>query len=224
MPSGGRLTDKIRVLIADDHVVVRQGVRRFLEDGADIAVLGEAADGPQALRLVEELQPDVALLDIQMPGLNGVEVSRQIRSRFPQVKILILTAYEDDAYVFAALQAGANGYLLKTAGVDELLGAVRSVYRGQSVLSPGVTDKVVRQLQTGKPQGAAEQVERLSAREVEILRLAATGLTNKEIGARLHLSNRTVQGHLARIYGKLGVASRTEAVTEGLKRGWIVLE
>jgi DNA-binding NarL/FixJ family response regulator len=187
-------------------------------------VLGEAADGPEALRLVEHLQPDVALLDIQMPGLNGVEVSRQIRSRFPQVKILILTAYEDDAYVFAALQAGANGYLLKTAGVDELLGAVRSVYRGQSVLSAAVTDKVVRQLQTGKPQGAAEQVERLSAREVEILRLAATGLTNKEIGARLHLSNRTVQGHLGRIYGKLAVASRTEAVTEGLKRGWIVLE
>jgi len=187
-------------------------------------VVGEAADGPQALRLVEQLRPDVALLDIQMPGLNGVEVSRQIRSRFPQVKILILTAYDDDAYVFAALQAGANGYLLKTAGVDELLSAVRGVYHGQSPLSPAVTSKVVRQLQTGKPQGAAEQVERLSGRELEILRLAATGLTNKEIGARLLISDRTVQGHLARIYGKMGVASRTEAVTEGLKRGWIVLE
>jgi DNA-binding NarL/FixJ family response regulator len=166
----------------------------------------------------------VALLDIQMPGLNGVEVSRQIRSRFPQVQVLILTAYDDDAYVFAALQAGANGYLLKTASVDELLAAVRDVYRGQSALSPAVTDKVVHQLQTGKPRGAAEQVERLSGRELEILRLAATGQTNKEIGARLFLSDRTVQGHLARIYGKLGVASRTEAVTEALKRGWIVLE
>ena len=218
------MSDKIRVLIADDHVVVRQGVRRFLEDGADIAVVGEAGDGPQALRLVEELQPDVALLDIQMPGLNGVEVSRQIKSRFPQVQVLVLTAYEDDAYVFAALQAGADGYLLKTAGVDELLSAVRRVHSGQSALSPGVTDKVVRQLQTGRPERAAGQVERLSQRELEILRLAATGLTNKAIGARLHLSDRTIQGHLARVYGKLGVASRTEAVTAALKRGWMVLE
>jgi len=216
--------DKIRVLIADDHVLVRQGVRRFLEDGADITVAGEADNGLQALRLVEELRPDVALLDIQMPGLNGVEVTRQIRSFFPQVKILILTAHDDDAYVFAALQAGANGYLLKTAGVEELLSAVRGVHQGQSALSPEVTDKVVRQLQTGRPAGAANQVEGLSQRELEILRLAATGQTNKEIGAYLHLSNRTVQGHLARIYGKLGVASRTEAVTEALKRGWIVLE
>lgn len=202
---------------------MRQGVRRFLEGGADIAVVGEAANGPDALRLVEVLQPDVALLDIQMPGLNGVEVSRQIKSRFPQVKVLILTAYEEDAYVFAALQAGANGYMLKTAGVEELLDAVRRVHSGQSALSPVVTDKVVRQLQSGKPQGATEQVERLSNRELEILRLAATGLTNKEIAARVFLSDRTVQGHLARIYGKLGVASRTEAVTEALRRGWIVL-
>ena len=218
------MPETIRVLIADDHVVVRHGVRRFLEDGADITVVGEAADGLEALRLVEEQLPDEALLDIQMPGLNGVEVARQIRSRFPQVKTLMLTAYDDDAYVFAALKAGANGYLLKTAGVEELLSAVRNVFRGQSALSPAVTDKVVRQLQTGRPAGAAEQVERLSQRELEILRMAAKGHTNKEIGARLHLSDRTVQGHLARIYGKLGVASRTEAVTEALKRGWIVLE
>lgn len=218
------MAEPIRVLIADDHAVVRQGVRRFLEDGPDITVVGEAGDGAQALRLVEELQPDVALLDIQMPQLNGIEACRVIKARFPSVRVLLLTAYEDDAYVFAGLQAGADGYLLKTAGVDELLSAVRRVHAGQSALSPGVTDKVVRQLQTGKPAGAVEQVERLSARELEILRLAATGLTNKEIAARLVLSDRTVQGHLARIYGKLGVASRTEAVTAALKRGWIVLE
>ena len=217
------MPDRIRVIIADDHVVVRQGVRRFLEDGADIDVVGEAADGPEAMRLIEEVQPDVALLDIQMPRLNGVEVTRQMRSRFPQVRILILTAYDDDAYVFAALKAGANGYLLKTAGVEEVLSAVRGVYGGQSALSPAVTDKVVRQLREGRPEGAADQVERLSQRELEILRLAARGLTNKEIASRLALSDRTVQGHLARIYGKLAVASRTEAVTEALKRGWILL-
>jgi len=218
------MSEKIRVLLADDHVLVRQGIRQFLEDADDIVVVGEAADGAQAVRLAEQLKPDLVLLDIQMPGMNGIDATHQIKARLPEVRVLILTAYDEDPYVFALLQAGANGYLLKTIEVEELLRAVRAVCRGESVLSPEVTDKVLRQFQKGRPAAASQQIEPLTPREIAILRLAAQGLTNKAIGREVGISGRTVQGHLANIYGKLGVASRTEAVTEALKRGWIVLE
>jgi DNA-binding NarL/FixJ family response regulator len=218
------MTDTIRVLLADDHAMVRQGIRQFLESAEDITVVAEASDGARALELVEELKPDIALLDVQMPTMSGVEATRQIKARFKGVRVLILTAYDDDPYVFALLQAGADGYLLKTAGVDDLLCAVRAVYRGEPVLSPEVTEKVLHQIKSGRPAGASQQVETLTARELEILRLAAQGLTNKAIGQQIGISDRTVQGHLATIYGKLGAASRTEAVTEALRRGWITLE
>ncbi|MHB0859009.1 MAG: response regulator transcription factor [Anaerolineae bacterium] len=218
------MKDPIRVILADDHVVVRQGIRRFLEDTDDIQVVGEANDGEGALELIEAQQPDVAILDIRMHGMGGAEATRQIRARFPQVRILILTAYEEDPYVFALLRAGANGYILKTADADDLVQAVRAVYQGTSALSPEVAAKLVHQLQQGGPDAASAQVEPLTDREIEVLRLAAQGMTNRAIGQRLAISERTVQGHLAHTYGKLGVASRTEAVTEALKRGWIVLE
>lgn len=217
------MTQPIRVILADDHRLVRQGIRQFLEDADDISVVGEASDGQEALRLVEALQPDVVILDIQMP-VGGVEATQQIKARYPGTRVLILTAYDDDPYVFALLRAGANGYILKTAEADDLLRAVRAVYRGESALSPDITEKVVRQLQTGGPAGAARQVEPLTGRELEILRLAAQGMTNKAIARALSISARTVQAHLANTYGKLGVGSRTEAVTEALKRGWLVLE
>ena len=216
--------DKIRVVLADDHAVVRKGIREFLEEPGDVAVIAEADDGAEALRLIEEHQPDVAVLDIRMPEIKGVDATRQIKEHFPQVRVLILTAYDDDPYVFALLRAGADGYVLKTASGDELVRAVRTVHRGESALSPEIASKVVRQAVSGRPESAADQVEPLTDRELDVLRLAARGLTNRAIGHDLSISHRTVQGHLASIYGKLGVNSRTEAVTEALRRGWIVIE
>lgn len=217
-------SQKIRVLLADDHAVVRKGIRQFLEEAGDIEVIAEADDGSEALRLVKEQQPDVAVLDIRMPGVTGVEATRRIKAHFPDVRVLILTAYDDDPYVFALLQAGADGYVLKTASGDELVRAVRTVYQGEPALSPEIAGKVVRQALSGRPEGATEQIEALTTRELDVLRLAAQGMTNRQIGRELDISHRTVQGHLQSIYGKLNVGSRTEAVTEALRRGWIVIE
>jgi DNA-binding NarL/FixJ family response regulator len=218
------MEDAIRVLLADDHVLVRQGIRQFLEDADGIEVVAEADDGAEAIRLIEEQRPEVAILDIRMPEMTGVEATRRIKSHYPEVRVLILTAYDDDPYVFALLQAGADGYVLKTASADELVRAVHTVHEGQSALSPEITGKVVRQMTGGRPSGAAEQVESLTERELDVLRLAAQGKTNRAIGSELGISHRTVQGHLASVYGKLEVNSRTEAVTEALRRGWIVVE
>jgi DNA-binding NarL/FixJ family response regulator len=217
-------SDTIRVVLADDHAVVRRGIREFLEEEGDIQVVGEAADGHSALELTHEQSPDVAVLDIQMPGLNGIEVTRRIKAERPGVRVLVLTAYDDDPYIFAALQAGASGYVLKSAPTEELIRAVRAVFRGESVLDPIVTAKVMQQLTTGKPAGAASMVEALSERELEVLRLAAHGLTNKAIGQQLSISDRTVQGHLANIFDKLLVSTRTEAVLLAVKQGWITLD
>ncbi len=215
------MNEPIRVILADDHTMVRQGIRQFLEESGLVTVVAEAADGREALRLIARERPDVAVLDIQMPGMTGVEVTREVRSHFPEVRILILTAYDDDPYIFALIRAGADGYILKSAPAEELVRAVQAVAEGQSALSPEVARKLVRQMAAGGP---TDQVEALTDREIEILRLTARGLTNKEIGRELGISPRTVQGHLANIYGKLGVASRTEAVTESLRRGWIAIE
>ena len=212
----------IRVLLADDHAVVRKGIRDFLEEDDGIIVVSEASNGAEAVRLAAEHKPDVAVLDIQMPRLNGIEATRQIRATHPDVRILILTAYEDDPYVFALLRAGADGYLLKSAGPDELVRAVKMTAAGGKVLDPAVVAKVVAQMTGSSTE--AEPVERLSERELEVLRLAGQGLTNKAIGLQLAISDRTVQGHLASIYAKLDVGSRTEAVTRALKFGWITLE
>ncbi len=218
------MPNSIRVLLADDHAVVRKGIREFLEEDPEIVVVAEAGDGIEAVRLAAEHAPDVAVLDIQMPRLTGIEATRQIKAALPGVRVLILTAYEDDPYVFALLRAGADGYLLKSADSDNLVRAVRTVAGGGKVLDPAVAAKVMVQMSTGKPAAAGDQVEPLSERELAVLRLAGQGLTNKAIGAALGISDRTVQGHLANLYGKFGVASRTEAVTKALKLGWIVLE
>ena len=160
------MTQQIRVVLADDHAVVRQGIRQFMEEAGDIEVIAEAEDGAEAVRLVEAHQPDVAVLDIRMPEMTGVEATRRIKERFPQVRVLILTAYDDDPYVFALLQAGADGYVLKTASGDELVRAVRTVHQGGTALSPEIASKVVRQATSRRPEGAADQVETLTTREL----------------------------------------------------------
>ena len=216
--------EKIKVVQADDHAVVRKGIREFLEEEGDIQVVGEATNGEEAVEQVAELRPDVAVLDIRMPVVTGIEATRRIKARYPEIKVLVLTAYDDDPYIFALLKAGASGYILKTVDSSKLVQAVRAVHRGESVLDPAVTQKVVAQFTTGRPAGAQEMVESLTDREIEVLRLVAKGLTNKAIGRELSISDRTVQGHLANVFGKLGVGTRTEAVLLAVQQGWIVLE
>lgn len=211
----------IRVLLADDHSVVRAGVRQFLEHAADIRVVAEAGDGEQARQLIAEHQPDVAVLDIQMPKASGIDVARWVRQNLRQTGVLILSAYDDDPFVLAALQAGANGYVLKTAAPAEIIRAVREVHAGRSALDPTVMKKVMARLSGTAAEGAQAPVETLSERELEVLRLAGRGHTNKAIGLQLNISDRTVQGHLARIFDKLQATSRTEAVMRAVSLGWL---
>ncbi|MEW5987584.1 MAG: response regulator transcription factor [Chloroflexota bacterium] len=215
------MSSPIRVLLADDHAVVRKGIREFLETDANVMVSAEAADGLAALRLIRERRPDVAVLDIQMPGQSGIEVTRAIRAERLPVGVLILTAFDDPPYVKAVLQAGANGYVLKTADAQEIVAAIHAVYEGQSVLDRAIVGKVMAQLVEPETHPTGGYVESLTDRELEVLRLAAKGYTNKAIAVELSISDRTVQGHLAKIYAKLNVASRTEAVMRGVALGWI---
>ncbi len=208
----------IKVLLADDHSVVRKGVREFLEDEPDIEVVGEAVNGTEAVDLAGALRPDVVVMDIKMPGLSGVEATRRIRADSPEVRVLALTAYDDDPYVFGLLEAGASGYVLKTAESRELIRAIRTVAAGQSALDPAIAPRLIARV---AQHGSAS--DSLTERELEVLRLAARGHTNKQIGHDLAISDRTVQNHLANIFAKLGVASRTEAVTDALQRGVIKL-
>lgn len=209
----------IRVILADDHAVVRQGIRQFLETDSNIIVVAEASDGLEAVQLIHEHRPDVAVLDIQMPGASGIEVTRALRAeRFP-IGLLILTAFDDDPYIRAVLQAGANGYVLKTADAREIVEAVQAVNEGRSALDPVIARKLMAQL--ARAPGAGATVEALTERELEVLRLTAKGYTNKAIGAQLSISDRTVQGHLAKVYAKLNAASRTEAVMRGVTLGLV---
>lgn len=214
----------IRVVMADDHALVREGIRNVLNRHPDIDVIAEASNGREAVALTLELRPDVVLMDIAMPEVNGIEATRQIKEQSPETVILVLTAYDDDRYVFALLEAGAAGYLLKNAHGDELISAIKEVHAGESILSPSVARKVLGKFIGSRGDRPAGEAATLTEREIEILRLAATGLPNKAIAEDLSVSPRTVQLHLAHVFQKLGVASRTEAVVTGLKRGWLHLE
>ncbi len=214
----------ITLLLVDDHPIVRKGTREMLEPYEDLRVIGEASDGAEGISKALELQPGVILMDVSMPGMNGIEATKTIKASLPKTAVLVLTSYDDDAYVFALLEAGAAGYILKNAREDELVGAIRAVADGESVLHPSVAKKVLNRFSSQPATNAARpstSEEALSPRELEVLRVAATGSTNKEIARDLDISPRTVQVHLANIFSKLGVGSRTEAVLYAIKRGWI---
>lgn len=216
---------KIRVVLAEDHTLMREMTRSLLEL-AGMQVVAEARDGWEAVEICKLQRPDVVLMDIAMPRLNGVEATRRIKQHCPTTAVLVLTAYDDDQYVTALVQAGAAGYLLKTVKQNELIEAIRSVNSGESVLHPKIARKVIEKL-AGSDQtrsGLSPPSESLSERELEVLRFAARGLSNKEIAGQLTLSERTVQTHLSHIFAKVSVASRTEAVITGLRRGWLRLE
>jgi len=214
----------IKLLIADDHAVVREGTRQILEREADINVVAEAADGEEAVRMAGNSAPDVIIMDIAMPKLDGIEATRQIKSLHPNIAILILSAYDDDQFVFNLIEAGAAGYLLKSVRGHELVEAVRAVNAGESVLHPAIARKVLNRFAPAAGKEPKQKVlEVLSDRELEVLRLAARGLSNQDIASELCLSLRTVQAHLGHIFNKLQVSSRTEAVVRALKEGWITL-
>jgi DNA-binding NarL/FixJ family response regulator/signal transduction histidine kinase len=210
--SGGR----IRILVADDHAVIRAGMRRLLESYPDFEVVGEAADGLEALAEAQDLGPQVILMDMRMPGMNGLEALRQLRASDPDLRILMISAYEEDEDVLESLKAGASGYVLKDMAADELAQAIRAVAQGETLLAPGLTGKLVDRLERPPQAGASSQ---LTAREYEVLRALASGLRNKEIARQLQVSERTVTFHLAHIYQKLGVTSRTEALSRALELG-----
>ena len=213
-----RTTSVIRVVLADDHTVVRAGTRRILETAPDIKVVAEAGNGRQAIEAISATRPDVAILDVKMPDPGGIEVTKWIRENLPSTAALILSAYDDDPYVLAVLQAGANGYVLKSADAEDIIRAVRSVHAGKSAVDPEIARKVLRSLSGAQ---AAEQPERLTARELAVLLQVAKGQTNKAIGSALGISARTVQGHLAKIFDKLEAESRTEAVMRAVSLGWL---
>jgi DNA-binding NarL/FixJ family response regulator len=211
------VSENIRLLIADDHPVVRAGLRGMLSAEPDFEVVGEATNGAEAVALTGELRPDIVLMDLRMPEIDGVTAISQIKEEYPETQVLVLTTYESDADILRAIETGATGYLLKDAPREELFGAIRTAAQGKSPLAPNVATRLMQRMRD-------LDEEALSAREIEVLELVASGTSNKEIAKRLWVSETTVKSHMLHIFDKLGVTDRTAAVTEALKRGIIRLE
>lgn len=213
---------KIKVVVADDHAIVREGVRLILAKERDIDVVGEAADGAQALQLVEGAKPDVVVMDISMPGMGGIEATQKVKERYPKVNVLALTMHEDESYVFQLLRAGASGYVLKRAAAHDLVQAVRAAAKGEAFLYPSVARKVVedylKRVEAGEEK---ERYDGLTQREKEVLTLIAQGLSNQQIAEKLYISIKTVQTHRAHILEKLNLHDRTELVRYAIRKGLI---
>jgi DNA-binding NarL/FixJ family response regulator len=212
----------IQILLVDDHKIVRQGTRQLLEQFDDLTVIAETSNGEDAIRLCKEQQPQVVVMDIHMPGMNGLDATRAIRMRYPTTQVIILSGYDDDRYVFPSLDAGAIGYLLKTASGEDLANAIRAVSQGDIVLDRHISERVRSRL--SKPRRASGLSDTPSEREIEVLRAVALGKSNKEIGELLNITTNTVQVHLRNIFGKLGVNDRTEAVAHAIRMHWISLD
>jgi len=210
----------IKVLIVDDHPVVRRGLHSILGDAKDLQVVGEASNGSEALKQVAALKPDVVLMDIRLPGADGVQITRRVRREFPEVRVIILTTYDDDQHLYNAIEAGAHGFLTKHADYSDLAESIRAVARGERLLSPALVGKVLDRFQH-LARAQALQQSGLTEQEIELLRLIAQGETNKEIGDKLFWSEVTVKRRASEVYGKLNVADRAQAVGEAMRRGLI---
>jgi NarL family two-component system response regulator LiaR len=225
-----KVNDAIKVMLVEDHIMVREGTKELLDRENDIQIVAEAGDGEEAVRLANERHPDVVIMDIAMPKLNGIEATKRIKAADPATIVLVLTGYNDDQYIFTLLEAGAAGYLLKDISMGELVKAVRAVHAGESVLHPTIARKVVNYFAQRPARRYADEDERESIptrptdRETDVLKLTANGMTNREIAHELTISVRTVQVHLSNVFSKLRVGSRTEAVICALKKGWLTLE
>jgi len=210
-------SESIRLLIAEDQRIVREGLRALLEDAPEVEIAGEAANGQEAVELFERVRPDVVLMDLQMPEVDGPEATRRILERAPNARILVLTTYATDEFIFTALRAGARGYLLKDASADDLLGAIHAVHRGETLLAPTIAARVVAGI------GGRGQTEPLTGRELEVLALVSHGRSNAEIAAALSIAPQTVKVHVQNILGKLGATNRTEAVSMAVRQNLISL-
>jgi len=213
--------EKIRILVADDHPTFRDGLCRFIEEESDLEVVAKSVDGEETVRLAKELKPDVAIIDVAMPKLNGIEAAKQIKEMYPGIAILMVSAFKYESYMLASLRAGAAGYVIKTAPIADLINAVRMVHTGEAVFDMKVVSNLLGRIAAEEGR-TRKGLARLQQRELEVLKLAAKGMSNQQIATELVISTRTVQTHMVNIFKKLEVGSRTEAVLRALREGWLI--